>query len=324
MPVPANRGLADARQTCAELAGLLNCAPADVLPMSTGVILEPLPMDKLLAGLPRACEAATANNWAGAAQAIMTTDTVPKAVSRVVDVNGQQVHISGVAKGAGMIRPDMGTMLSFVAMDAAVGPALLQQWIRDAADQSFNRITVDGDTSTNDSLLAVATGVSGVRIDSASAPGAEDIRNALFDVTRTLAQWVVRDGEGATKFIAIHVEQAQSRDEASAIAYSIAHSPLVKTAFFASDANLGRLLCAIGYADVPDLDVDRLELYLGDVLVASNGGRHPDYVEEDGARIMAQEEIDITVRLNRGSEQTTVWTCDLSHDYVRINAEYRT
>jgi glutamate N-acetyltransferase/amino-acid N-acetyltransferase len=217
----------------------------------------------------------------------------------------------------------MATMLSFVATDAAIEPVLLQQWIRDAADQSFNRITVDGDTSTNDSLLAVATGASGVDIAGGS-PEADAVRTALFDVTRALAQMVIRDGEGATKFIAIHVEQAASQSEACAVAYSIAHSPLVKTAFFASDANLGRLLCAIGYADVPDLDVDRLELLLGDVLVASDGGRHPAYAEEQGARIMEQDEIDITVRLHRGDQSTTVWTCDLSHDYVKINAEYRT
>lgn len=317
-------GLADARNTCAELAAQIGCQTSDILPMSTGVILEPLPMDRLLAGLPVALSAASANNWDAAARAIMTTDTMPKAVSREVNVNGRVVHITGVAKGAGMIRPDMATMLSFVATDAAIEPALLKQWIRDAADQSFNRITVDGDTSTNDSLLAVATGASGVRVKDAGDTHADAVRGALFEVTRLLAQMVIRDGEGATKFISIHVEQATSQQEACAVAYSIAHSPLVKTAFFASDANLGRLLCAIGYANVPDLDVDRLELFLGDVLVASEGGRHVSYTEEQGAKIMEQDEIDITVRLHRGDQDTTVWTCDLSHDYVKINAEYRT
>ncbi|MGB7183167.1 MAG: bifunctional ornithine acetyltransferase/N-acetylglutamate synthase, partial [Burkholderiaceae bacterium] len=247
-----------------------------------------------------------------------------KAGCRTATIDGAAFTMTGIAKGAGMIRPDMGTMLSIVATDAAIEPELLQQWVRDAADQSFNRITVDGDTSTNDSLIVVATGAGQVRITDADSAAALAVRGALFDLTRQLAQMIIRDGEGATKFITIRVEQAATENEAGAVAYSIAHSPLVKTAFFASDANLGRLLCAIGYAGITDLDVDKVELLLGDVLVASNGGRHPDYQEAAGQLVMAQDEITVTVRLNRGQSATTVWTCDLSHDYVTINAEYRT
>ncbi len=244
---------------------------------------------------------------------------MPKAVSRQLQIDGRTVTINGIVKGAGMIRPDMGTMLSIVATDAAIPADLLARWVREAADQSFNRITVDGDTSTNDSLLAVATGKSGVSADQGSAA----IREALFEVTRKLAQDVIRDGEGATKFVTITVEQAATLAEASAVAYAIAHSPLVKTAFFASDPNLGRLLCAIGYAGIDDLDVNKVSLLLDDVLVASDGGRHPSYREEAGKRVLSQAEFGVTVRLARGSVATTVWTCDLSHDYVSINADYR-
>lgn len=317
-------GLSDARASCAAVAEQIGCDAQDVLPMSTGVILEPLPMDRLLGSIPGVAASAEANNWLSAAAAIMTTDTLPKAVSVTGDADGDSFTMTGIAKGAGMIRPDMGTMLSIVTTDAAIDQQLLQQWLLEAADQSFNRITVDGDTSTNDSLVVVATAAGATVVSDADSPAAHAVRQALFDVTRQLAQMIIRDGEGATKFISIQIEQARSQAEACAIAYSIAHSPLVKTAFFASDANLGRLLCAIGYADVPDLNVGEIELYLGDVLVAANGGRHPQYQEADGERIMSQDEITITVRLKRGDQSTTVWTCDLSHDYVTINAEYRT
>jgi len=317
-------GLADAQSTTQCVADQITCAPNQVLPMSTGVILEPLPMDKLLAAIPKAATQLSADHWLDAAKAIMTTDTIPKAISATGKVGDQRFVVTGIAKGAGMIRPNMGTMLAIVTTDAAVDPELLQQWTQQAADQSFNRITVDGDTSTNDTLAVVATGAGPCKVDSANQDAAQALREALNAVSRQLAQGIIRDGEGASKFITINVEQADTEQHACAVAYAIAHSPLVKTAFFASDANLGRLLCAIGYADVPDLDTDRIELFLGDVLVASNGGRHPDYEEQDGERIMSQDEIDITVRLNRGNVGTTVWTCDLSHDYVTINAEYRT
>jgi len=317
------QGLDAARRTCATLAAQLGCRPEQVLPFSTGVILEHLPMDRLLAGLPAAVADLAPAHWGEAAESIMTTDTVPKAASRRAIIAGHAVSVTGISKGAGMIRPNMATMLGFVATDAAVAPVLVQRWVREAADASFNRITVDGDTSTNDSFVLIATGAGGLRIDDDESPGAAELRGLIFDVSRTLAQAIVRDGEGATKFIAVSVERARSDDEAAAVAYAIAHSPLVKTAFFASDPNLGRILCAIGYAGVDDLDVDALDLYLDDVHVATAGGRHPGYREEDGQRVMKQAEIAIRVVLNRGPAATTVWTCDLSHDYVSINADYR-
>ncbi len=317
-------GIADAIATTQCVAEQISSAANEVLPMSTGVILEPLPMDKLLAAIPKAVGNLSKDHWLDAAKAIMTTDTVAKAVSAKGQVGDQSFVVTGIAKGAGMIRPNMGTMLAVVTTDAAIEPGLLQQWTQQAADQSFNRITVDGDTSTNDTLTIVATGAGTCCVDSSNSGDAKPLRDALNAVTRELAQAIVRDGEGASKFITINVEQADTEAHACAVAYAIAHSPLVKTAFFASDANLGRLLCAIGYADVADLDTDRIELLLGDVLVAANGGRHPGYQESDGERIMAQDEIAITVRLGRGDVRTTVWTCDLSHDYVKINAEYRT
>ena len=316
-------GLDDARASCAELARLLGCDARQVLPFSTGVILEPLPMDRLRAGLPEAVADLDAGHWAQAAEAIMTTDTVAKAVSRRATLHGADVRVTGISKGAGMIRPNMATMLGFVATDAAVALPLVRQWVREAADASFNRITVDGDTSTNDSLILIASGRSGLRIESERDPGAAELKAMIVDVARTLAQAIVRDGEGATKFISVVVEGARTDDEAAAVAYAIAHSPLVKTAFFASDPNLGRILCAIGYAGIDDLDVDALDLYLDDVHVATAGGRHPQYREEDGQRVMQKAEITIRVALNRGASATTVWTCDLSHDYVSINADYR-
>ncbi len=317
-------GLNNARAVCAAVAAGLGCQPGEVLPMSTGVILEHLPVDRVINGIAPAVADLASRNWLAAAEAIMTTDTLPKAASRRIELDGKAVAVTGISKGAGMIRPNMATMLGLVATDAAVPQPLLERWVREAADASFNRITVDGDTSTNDTLLLVATGASGVGVDAQGAgPRAAAIRDAIVEVARELAQAIVRDGEGATKFITVTVEKAGSGTEAAAVAYAIAHSPLVKTAFFASDPNLGRILAAVGYAGIDDLDVSRIDLYLDDVPVATGGGRHPGYREEDGQRVMKQAEILVRVVLNRGEAGTTVWTCDLSHDYVSINADYR-
>jgi glutamate N-acetyltransferase/amino-acid N-acetyltransferase len=316
-------GLAAARQTCDAVARLLECSPSQVLPFSTGVILEPLPVDRLVAGLPEAIADLKSDNWAAAAESIMTTDTLPKAASRTVSIDGRTAVVTGIAKGAGMIRPNMATMLGFMATDAKVPQALLQQWVREAADASFNRITIDGDTSTNDSFVLIATGAGKVSIEDAATAAAQALRGAIIEVARELAQAIVRDGEGATKFITVQVENAGTPAEAAAVAYAIAHSPLVKTAFFASDPNLGRILAAVGYAGIDDLDQTRIDLYLGDVHVATRGGRNPAYREEDGQRVMKEAEITVRVLLNRGTHATTVWTCDLSHDYVSINADYR-
>jgi len=319
------RGLADARRTCNEAARHLGIAAEQVLPFSTGVIMEPLPVDRICAGLPLCLSGLSVDNWLPAARAIMTTDTVPKAVSRSIEIGGKAVTITGIAKGAGMIHPDMATMLAFVATDANIPQALLQDALHYAAERSFNSITVDGDTSTNDAFILMATGRSGAaEIVDASSGVYLEFRAALTDVACTLAKAIVRDGEGATKFITIRVERGASRTECRQVAFAIAHSPLVKTAFFASDPNLGRILAAIGYAGVSDLDVTRVDLYLGDVLVARGGGRDVDYKETDGKRVMAQSEVTVRVVLNRGIESATIWTCDLSHDYVTINAEYRT
>jgi len=317
------QGLAAARETCEAVAALMGCSTNQVLPFSTGVILERLPVDRLVAGLPQAIADLDSDRWAQAAESIMTTDTLPKAASRSVTVNGRAAVVTGIAKGAGMIRPNMATMLGFIATDALVPQELLEQWVREAADASFNRITIDGDTSTNDSLLLVATGAGALDADGAGGQAAAALKAAIIEVALELAQAIVRDGEGATKFISVVVERAGSPAEASAVAYAIAHSPLVKTAFFASDPNLGRILAAVGYAGIDDLDQTDIDLYLGDVHVATRGGRHPDYREEDGQRVMKQAEITIRVVLNRGEMATTVWTCDLSHDYVSINADYR-
>jgi glutamate N-acetyltransferase/amino-acid N-acetyltransferase len=317
-------GLEHARRTCAELARLTGVAPEQVLPFSTGVIMESLPVERLLAGLPQALARVAPDQWAAAAEAIMTTDTVPKAASRRLLIDGVPVTVTGIAKGAGMIRPGMATMLGFVATDAAMAPALLQQIVRNVADRSFNRITVDGDTSTNDAFVVAATGAAAARpLESADDPRREALERAISEVAVQLAQAIVRDGEGATKFIEIAVEQACSGREAADVAYAIAHSPLVKTAFFASDPNLGRILAAVGNAGVPDLDPQRVQLYLNDVWVARDGGRHPQYREEDGARVMKGDEIRVRVLLGRGAAAATVWTCDLSHGYVSINADYR-
>jgi len=317
-------GIDHARETCAALAPLLGCQPQQVLPFSTGVIMEPLPVARIIDHLPVAVADLSPDNWFAAAHAIMTTDTAAKGVSRQVVVDGVTVTITGIAKGSGMIHPNMATMLGFIATDAAISPTLLRSLVRTIADCSFNCITVDGDTSTNDALMLMATGRAGhATISDAHYPGFDKLHAAITEVAVTLAQMIVRDGEGATKFITIQVEKGQTRDECNRIAYAIAHSPLVKTAFFASDPNLGRILAAIGYAGIDDLDVRSVQLYLGDVLVAENGGRATSYREADGQRIMRSPEITMRVVLNRGEAATTIWTCDLSYDYVKINAEYR-
>ena len=318
-------GLRRARQTCEAVAGILGCAPEQVLPFSTGVILEPLPVDKILPVLPAAQADLTATHWSEAAHAIMTTDIVAKAASRQASVGGKTVTVTGMAKGSGMIHPNMATMLGFVATDAAISQTLLDSLVREIADLSFNCVTVDGDTSTNDSFILIASGQAGnTEISDASTPDYAALKAAISEVAIELAQAMARDGEGATKFMTIQVEQGRDRAECKQIAYAIARSPLVKTAFFASDPNLGRILAAIGYAGVMDLDVNTLQVYLGDVLVAENGGRAASYSEAQGAAVMKQAEITIRVVLHRGSVNATVWTCDFSYDYVKINAEYRT
>ncbi len=317
-------GLARARQSCDALAGLMGIQPAQVLPFSTGVIMETLPVDRIIAGLPQAVAALRADAWAEAAEGIMTTDTLPKAASRQVQIGGKTVTITGISKGAGMIRPNMATMLGYVATDACIAPELLQGLVRDAADASFNRITIDGDTSTNDSFVLIATQQAGhARIESLASPEGQVLRDAVIAVSQQLAQAIVRDGEGATKFITVKIEGGRDEAECQLAAYAIAHSPLVKTAFFASDPNLGRILAAVGYAGIADLDQTLIDLFLDDVHVVRQGGRHPEYREEDGQRVMKQSEITVRVKLHRGLAQTTVWTCDLSHDYVTINADYR-
>ena len=316
-------GLANAQATCAEVAKLLGCDAQQVLPFSTGVILEPLPLPKIVAGLPAAVANLTADNWFNAAEAIMTTDTQPKAASRTVTIGGHTVTMTGISKGAGMIKPNMATMLGYLAFDAKVAQPVLDELVKFAADRSFNSITIDGDTSTNDSFMLIATGAGSLVVNEASGHEYEALRDAVTDLSRNLAQQIIRDGEGATKFITITVEEGKTLEECRKIAYAIAHSPLVKTAFFASDPNLGRILAAVGYAGVDDLDVTKLDLYLDDVWVAKAGGRNPDYQEADGQRVMKQAEILVRVTLGRGDASATVWTCDLSHDYVSINADYR-
>ncbi|HEX7636197.1 MAG TPA: bifunctional glutamate N-acetyltransferase/amino-acid acetyltransferase ArgJ [Noviherbaspirillum sp.] len=316
-------GLANANATCAALADLLECDPSQILPFSTGVILEPLPVDRIKAGLPQAISNLSTDNWYNAAEAIMTTDTQPKAASRSVTINGHMVTLTGISKGAGMIKPNMATMLGFLATDAKVAQPVLEHMVKEAADKSFNCITIDGDTSTNDSFMLIATGASQVEVGDINSPEYAALSAAVTGLSQELAQMIVRDGEGATKFMTITVEEGRSVDECRKIAYSIGHSSLVKTAFYASDPNLGRILAAIGYAGIDDLDVSKLNLYLDDVWVAKNGGRNPDYQEEDGQRIMKQSEITIHVKLGRGTAAATIWTCDLSHEYVSINADYR-
>jgi glutamate N-acetyltransferase/amino-acid N-acetyltransferase len=316
-------GLANAHTTCAALAKLLGCAANQILPFSTGVILEPLPLEKLVAGLPAAIANLKEDSWFDAAEAIMTTDTQPKAASRVVTIAGKRVTMTGISKGAGMIKPNMATMLGFMACDAKISQPVLQTLVKQAADASFNCITIDGDTSTNDSFMLMATGVGELEVNDTASSEYQALAEAVIGLSQELAQMIVRDGEGATKFITVRVEQGRDVEECRKIAYAIGHSPLVKTAFFASDPNLGRILAAIGYAGVNDLDVNQINLYLDDVWVAKQGGRHPDYQEQDGQRVMKQSEITVRVTLARGEAAATIWTCDLSHDYVSINADYR-
>ena len=317
-------GMADALATCGELARLCGIATAAVLPFSTGVIMERLPMDRLLAGLAPAVADLATGTWADAAEAIMTTDTQAKACSHQASVAGRRVRVTGIAKGAGMIHPNMATMLGYVATDAAVAPELLQALTREVADASFNRVTVDGDTSTNDSFIIIASGRAGnPPLASRDDPAYAELRAALLAVALPLAHAIVRDGEGATKFITVQVDGGRDVAECLRVGKAVAHSPLVKTAFFASDPNLGRILAAIGYAGIDDLDVDGVRLYLGDVLVAEHGGRAASYREEDGQRVMKPAEILVRVELGRGTASTSVWTCDFSYDYVRINADYR-
>ena len=317
-------GLARARATSAAAAGLLGLQPAQVLPFSTGVIMEPLPVDRIEAGLPAAIGDAQQDHWVRAAEGIMTTDTLPKAFSRRIEIGGVPVTITGISKGAGMIRPNMATMLGFLATDARIDPALLQPLVRELADASFNRVTIDGDTSTNDSFLLMATQKAAHNtITSLDSADGATLKAALLAVAQKLAQAIVRDGEGATKFITIRVEGGKTGEECRQVAYAIAHSPLVKTAFFASDPNLGRILAAVGYAGIEDLEQTGIDLYLDDVHVAVQGGRNPAYREEDGQRVMKQSEITVRVLLGRGTAADTVWTCDFSHEYVTINADYR-
>jgi glutamate N-acetyltransferase/amino-acid N-acetyltransferase len=313
--------------TCTAVAKTLGVAANQVLPFSTGVILELLPAERVVAGLD-ACKAdLRADGWHNAAHAIMTTDTVAKAASRRVNIGGKTITITGISKGAGMIRPNMATMLGFVATDAGIAAPLLQQLVKDAADASFNCITIDGDTSTNDSFILIASGKSGLQVNAESAPEWPVLREAIIGVATELAQAIVRDGEGATKFITVAIEGGGDREECRKVAYAIGHSPLVKTAFFASDPNLGRIQAAVGYAGIDDLDVSKTRIWLGangeQLLVSENGGRAANYKEEDGSRVMQQAEITVRVDLGRGKAKATVWTCDLSYDYVKINADYR-
>ncbi len=318
------RGLADARQSCSAVAAALGVAPGAVLPFSTGVIMEHLPVDRLVAGVPAAVADLRADAWADAARAIMTTDTVPKAVSRQVVIDGCTITVTGIAKGAGMIQPNMATMLGFIATDAVIGQDTLQDMVRFVADRSFNVVTVDGDTSTNDSFVLIATGrACNPEIVGEGTSEFTRLAECVLEVAQILSQAIVRDGEGATKFLAITVEGGATREECVRVGKAIAHSPLVKTAFFASDPNLGRILCAVGNGGIPDLDPAKVTLHLGDVLVAENGGRAAGYTEEQGKAVMAPAEIAIRVGLARGLERATVWTCDFSYDYVKINADYR-
>jgi glutamate N-acetyltransferase/amino-acid N-acetyltransferase len=306
------------------LASKLGIAAEQILPFSTGVIMEPLPADRVIAGIPAALLDAKENNWMRAAEGIMTTDTLPKAFSAQVQVGGKLVTITGISKGAGMIRPNMATMLGFMATDATVPQALMQQLATDLANGSFNRVTVDGDTSTNDSFVVIATNkVAHSQLSTWASAEGKVLKAAMLGVAQKLAQAIVRDGEGATKFITVKISGGKTSDECCNVAYAIAHSPLVKTAFFASDPNLGRILAAVGYAGIADLDQTKISLHLDDVSVVTGGGRNPSYREEDGARVMKQSEITIHVGLGRGDVTDTVWTCDFSYDYVKINADYR-
>jgi len=318
------QGMAAAKACCARLAEHLNLQTVQVLPFSTGVIMEPLPVDRVMAGMPAAIENASEDNWYRAAHAIMTTDTQAKAKSVQLTIDGHAVTITGISKGAGMIRPNMATMLGYIATDANIDAEILQALTADIANASFNRISVDGDTSTNDSFMVMASCTSKMpRMTNLQAASTIAFKAALLQVAQYLAHSIVRDGEGATKFITVTIEGGRTTEECLKAGYAIAHSPLVKTAFFASDPNLGRILAAVGYAGITDLDQNKIDLYLDDVCVAKNGGRNPNYQEADGQRVMKQAEITIRVNLGRGTVSDTVWTCDLSHEYVTINADYR-
>lgn len=317
------RGMADAQRMCKATAQALGIGEQAVLPFSTGVILEPLPIERIESAIPKAVQELAPNQWFSAAHSIMTTDTLPKISSNRSEICGHTVTVTGISKGAGMIRPNMATMLGYIATDASIAQTLLNRLVRDIANQSFNRITVDGDMSTNDSFIVMATGQCALRLETEDDPGYQALKAVLLQVAKDLACKIVRDAEGATKFITIEVQDATDSDEALKVAYAIAHSPLVKTAFYASDPNLGRILAAIGYAGIDDLNVDNVKLWLGDVLVASAGARHPDYIEADGQRVMDEPEIRVLVSLGRGQATETVYTCDFSHEYVSINADYR-
>jgi len=318
-------GMQAAIRSCASLAKLVGVAEDAILPFSTGVIGEPLPVEKIEGALQAALEDLDENHWAEAATGIMTTDTMPKGASRQFQHDGVTVTVTGISKGAGMIRPNMATMLGYIATDAKVARDVLQDLVRDAADKSFNRITIDGDTSTNDCCMLIATGKANLpEITEASGELFAKLKQAIFDVSMEIAQSIVRDGEGATKFVTVIVNGGKTHQECLDVGYAVAHSPLIKTALFASDPNWGRILAAVGRAGVPELDVSKIDVYLGEVCIASQGGRATSYTEEQGAAVMAEEEITIRIELGRGSCSETIWTTDLSHEYVRINAEYRT
>lgn len=317
------QGLQDALSSCASVAAQASCTSEAVLPFSTGVIGVSLPVEKICKAIPVAFQNLSAEHWDKAAQAIMTTDTVPKLVSRQAEIGGYLVTVTGISKGAGMIRPDMATMLGFIATDASVPQNLLQECLHYAANRSFNRVTIDGDTSTNDSCVLVATGKGMLTVNTTDEAYLQ-LRDLITEVCIALAQAIVRDGEGATKFITVRVEQGADAQECLDVAYTIAHSPLVKTAFFASDANWGRILAAVGRAGLKNLDLDKIKIYLGEVCIVENGGRAQSYTEAQGQAVMSEKEITIRVLLARGDALEDVWTCDFSYDYVKINAEYRT
>lgn len=317
-------GILRARETCRAVGELLSIKSEQVLPFSTGVILENLPVDKIKSGLPEALKNLAPNHWLDAAEAIMTTDIVPKAASKKIKIQDKEISISGISKGSGMIHPNMATMLSFIATDASINQVLLDQMLKEVTAQSFNCITVDGDTSTNDSFILISTGQSGHTEINQEGKDYEVLKNAIQDIAIELAQAIVRDGEGATKFITVQVESGLDDTECRKVAFAIAHSPLIKTAFFASDPNLGRILAAIGYAGIEALDITKIQLFLGDILVAEKGGRAASYSEAQGQEVMKHSEISMRILLNRGKAKVTIWTCDFSYDYVKINADYRT
>lgn len=317
-------GILRAKETCRVVGELLSIKSEQVLPFSTGVILENLPVDKIKSGLPEALKNLAPNHWLDAAEAIMTTDIVPKVASKKIKIQDKEISISGISKGSGMIHPNMATMLSFIATDASINQVLLDQMLKEVTAQSFNCITVDGDTSTNDSFILISTGQSGHTEINQEGKDYEVLKNAIQDIAIELAQAIVRDGEGATKFITVQVESGLDDTECRKVAFAIAHSPLIKTAFFASDPNLGRILAAIGYAGIEALDITKIQLFLGDILVAEKGGRAASYSEAQGQEVMKHSEISMRILLNRGKAKVTIWTCDFSYDYVKINADYRT